>query len=183
MRGFRKGRPFRKPLSTARSLGLRTAELSALDDSGEVLQVLLEVPFRVGEDVRDGLAHGPAGWVGVVHRHLDPCAPWRGLLEADLATGHDLAVDRVPAYAAVRVHLGRLRVELHALAERTLDPPVTGVLGRHPDLFDVGHNVREVLEVGPVTEDVLERGLYLDTLIYSLCHKHPFCWLQDTSCP
>ncbi len=115
--------------------------------------------------------------------HVDLRTPWRSLLEADLAAGHDLAVDRVPAYAAVGVHLGRLRVELYALTERALDPPVTGVLGGHLDLFDVGHKVRKVLEVGPVTEDVVDRSFHFDAIVYSLCHKRPFFWLRYLSRP
>ena len=48
-------------LSAAWRLGLRPTKLSAFDDPGEVLQVLLEVPLWVGEDVRDGLTDGPPG--------------------------------------------------------------------------------------------------------------------------
>src|SRR5215203_2879261 len=164
-------------------LGLRPAELSVLDDPGEVLQVLLQVPLWIGEDVRDGLADYPARRVSVVHRYVDLRTPWSGLLEADFAAGHDLAFHRVPAYAAVGSHLGRLRVELYAPAEGTFDPPMTGVLGSHPDLFDVGHEGREVLEVGPVKEDVIDRSIYLDALVYSLRHGHPFSRLQGTPCP
>src|SRR5215203_4306700 len=63
---------------------------------------------------------------------------------------HDLASSGVLADAAVRIHLGCPRVELYTLVQRTLDRPVAGVLATHFDLLDVLHEVREVLEVGPV---------------------------------
>src|SRR3954469_14366888 len=146
------------------------AESSALDDPGEVAEVLVEATLRVGEDIGDGLADGPAGRIGVVHRHLYPRAPRRDLLETDLAARHDLAVNGVPAYATVGVHLGGPGVELHALAQGSPDLPVAGVLVGHGDRFDVGHEDREVLEVGPVTVDVLDRCVYLDGVMYALCH-------------
>src|SRR5918995_474672 len=165
--------PYRR-VPRDRLLGLGPAQSAALDEPGEVAQVLCEVTLRVGEDVRHGLAHGAAGRIGVVHRYVDARARRRDLLEADLAARHDLPVHGVPADAAVRVHLGGPCVELHALAQGSLDPPVAGVLAGHPDLFDVGHEAREILEIGPVTVDVLDRGFYLDALVDSLRHGRPF---------
>src|SRR5215208_6762191 len=149
---------------------LGRAEFPALNDPGEVAKVLGQVPLRVGEYIGDGFSNSPAGRIGVVHRHVHARAPRRDLLETDLAARHDLSVNGVPTYTAVRVHLGGPGVELHALAQGPLDPPVAGVLAGHPDLFDVGHEAGEVFEVRPVTVDVLDRGFYLDALVYSLCH-------------
>src|SRR5215211_5779124 len=92
--------------------GLGGAESPALNDPGEVAKVLGQVPLRVREDVGDGFSNSPAGRIGVVHRHVYPRAPRRDLLETDLAARHDLAACGIPAYAAVRVHLGGPGVEL-----------------------------------------------------------------------
>src|SRR5215210_288307 len=157
---------------------VRPGYLAALDEPGEVLEVLPHLPLGVRDGVRHDLTGLATGRVGIVHRHLHAGAAGLYLLEADLAGGHNLALHRVPPDPTVRVHLGGPGLELDALAQGTLYPPVARVLSGHANLFHVLHEVGEVLEVGPVGEDIPHGRLYLYALVYTLCHCLPFSRLR-----
>jgi hypothetical protein len=74
----------------------------------------------------------------------------------------------MPRFGSILGHPG---VGLHALAQRTLDCSVADVLATHSDLVDVLHEVRDVLEVGPIPDDVLLWGLYLYGDVHALSYE------------
>src|SRR5215207_3670929 len=153
-------------------LGAWSAELdlTALDLAGKVFEVLAHLALGVGEHVRRDLPHLAAGRVGVVHRHVYASAPRGGLLEANLAGGLHVAAHAVPADATARVHLGGRGVDLEKSAQGTLHLPVAGLLVDDTDFLDVAHDRGKVLEVRPVSEDVLQRSPHLCAFVDALSH-------------
>src|SRR5215217_8984 len=91
------------------------------------------------------------------------CCTITHLLEAHLARSLDLTVLGVPPYRLVGLVLGRLRIELEPGPQRTLDHTVGRVGTRRTALFDVGHELRQVLQSLPVIVNLLDRSLYLYT--------------------
>src|SRR5918998_2678204 len=134
-------------------LGARSAQLylAPLDLSGEVFEVLAHIALGVRDGVGHDLPNPTARRVGVGHRYVYARAAGGDLLEAHLARGIYLALDAVPADAALGAHLGGPGVELYGLAQRPLDSPVVRLVVDHAHLLDVRHDRGEVLQVRPVS--------------------------------
>src|SRR5215207_9508413 len=174
----------RHAAATLPSLCARSAQvqLAALDLRGEVLQVLAHLALWVGDGIRHHLTDPTTGRVSVVHGDVYARAALRNLLETHLPGGLDVVVVcAVPGNAALRAHLGGPGVELDRLAQRPFDPPMARIAS-HADLLDVAHDLREVLQVRPVREHLLQRRLYFDALLYALGHSLPFSSLRYLVC-
>src|SRR5215204_2481847 len=143
----------------------------AFEDLLEVPEILVHHDLGVGDEARADLPDPAARQVPVVQRDLDPGAPRAHLLEADLARGLHVAVDGVPGDRLVLLVLGGLGVELHLGAQGALDPPVRPSRSDGPNLLDVGHETRQVLQGPPVVVDLLDRGLHYHAGIHSLGHR------------
>jgi hypothetical protein len=76
------------------------------------------------------------------------CPPGRGLLKRTsplvMTSPSSTVFQPMPRDGFISVVLG---LELDALAQRTLHPPVARILAGQPDFIDVGHKVIDVLEM------------------------------------
>src|SRR5829696_2206995 len=142
----------------------------ALHDVPEVSKVLLQVCLRARGNPRGRLSYGATWRVPVVHLDLDAGSVRRHLYEAHLARRLHVAVVGVPADRLVGLVLGGPGVELGPVAQRSLDDPVGGVRARRAYVFDVLHELRQVLQGLPVVIDILYRSPYFHTRFDTLRH-------------